>query len=354
MPFLSFFFFLFFLLTYVEFENKKKPTKTTGVIHNLIVNDYGDLEEEEDDRDLFSRQDLPQEMILHICSYLHPQSVTTLACINRASRNLIDGKGNISQAIWRSLWLRDYGTILLRWEVSRAAFEKSLSSFIIQPKCQQTKSVCSLEQTIYNAMEPNHHNDTSTNFIPVKDFYFHFQYGYMDYVLAGHNTPKRCLFGLHGHIFDFTEFAPHHPGLMDPILLEGGGKDATNIFEDIRHSKSARIIASQLCIILDRSTICRNNNNNSKNNISNKNDNCGLAFLPTPDLAKRKAMLEKSNTQPPKGHNGIYNDLLPTKFFSDPRRPPNLCSIRNKFHCGQQFALLWAGKEHLRNLDFFL
>ena len=76
--------------------------------------------------------------------------MTTIACINRASKVLVDGisggtcSGSISSntscdvntrsgttisgALWSSLWLRDYGSVLLDWDVSRNAFRKSLAS----------------------------------------------------------------------------------------------------------------------------------------------------------------------------------------------------------------------------------
>jgi hypothetical protein len=39
-----------------------------------------------------------------------------------------------------------------------------------------------------------------------KDFYFQFGQACMGYVLAGQNTPDRCLVGIHSNIYDNTRF----------------------------------------------------------------------------------------------------------------------------------------------------
>ena len=66
-----------------------------------------------------------------------------------------------------------------------------------------------------------------------KEFYFQFQYSFVDYILACHNTHTKCLTGIHGqHIIDFTDFAPSHPGFSEPIVIKGG-RDVMEYFEYI-------------------------------------------------------------------------------------------------------------------------
>ena len=43
---------------------------------------------------------------------------------------------------------------------------------------------------------------------------------------------------LRGSIYDVTAFIPHHPG-SEESLLHRSGRDATAVFEDVGHSKTA-------------------------------------------------------------------------------------------------------------------
>merc|ERR1719479_873514 len=66
--------------------------------------------------------------------------------------------------------------------------------------------------------------------------------------LAKHNTEKDCWLCVHGLILNLTEeFLSEHPGGPDVITCLAG-KDATNDFEDIAHSDSAREWANKLVI----------------------------------------------------------------------------------------------------------
>ncbi|XP_038977691.1 cytochrome b5-like [Phoenix dactylifera] len=56
-------------------------------------------------------------------------------------------------------------------------------------------------------------------------------------------------------VFDVTPFMDEHPG-GDEVLLAVTGKDATNDFEDVGHSTSAKEMMSKYCIgDIDSSTI---------------------------------------------------------------------------------------------------
>ncbi|KAL6291712.1 hypothetical protein ACE6H2_009222 [Prunus campanulata] len=57
--------------------------------------------------------------------------------------------------------------------------------------------------------------------------------------VAKHDKTKDCWLVISGKVFDVTPFMDDHPG-GDEVLLSATGKDATNDFEDVGHSDSAR------------------------------------------------------------------------------------------------------------------
>ncbi|XP_039040126.1 cytochrome b5-like isoform X2 [Hibiscus syriacus] len=61
--------------------------------------------------------------------------------------------------------------------------------------------------------------------------------------------------GLSSMVYDVTKFLEDHPG-GDEVLLSATGKDATDDFEDVGHSDSARDMMDQYCVgEIDVSTI---------------------------------------------------------------------------------------------------
>merc|ERR1719251_796441 len=66
--------------------------------------------------------------------------------------------------------------------------------------------------------------------------------------LAKHNTEKDCWLCVHDLVLNLSdEFLSEHPGGPDVITCLAG-KDATNDFEDIAHSDSAREWSNKLII----------------------------------------------------------------------------------------------------------
>jgi len=57
--------------------------------------------------------------------------------------------------------------------------------------------------------------------------------------VAGHTDKTSCWIVIHDKVFDVTKFLEEHPG-GEEVLLEQGGKDATEHFEDVGHSTDAR------------------------------------------------------------------------------------------------------------------
>ncbi|KAB5583136.1 cytochrome b5-like heme/steroid binding domain-containing protein [Coniochaeta sp. 2T2.1] len=63
------------------------------------------------------------------------------------------------------------------------------------------------------------------------------EYTYQD--VAEHNTKKDIFVVIHDVVYDATKFIDEHPG-GEEVLLDVGGQDATEAFEDVGHSDEAR------------------------------------------------------------------------------------------------------------------
>ncbi|XP_037030399.1 cytochrome b5-like [Bradysia coprophila] len=81
--------------------------------------------------------------------------------------------------------------------------------------------------------------------------------------VAKHNSNKSVWFVIHNNVYDVTEFLNEHPG-GEEVLLEQGGRTASEAFEDVGHSSDARemmkkfkvgeIIESERTTVNERST----------------------------------------------------------------------------------------------------
>ncbi|KAK1634307.1 cytochrome b5-like heme/steroid binding domain-containing protein [Colletotrichum phormii] len=63
--------------------------------------------------------------------------------------------------------------------------------------------------------------------------------------VAEHNTKKDIYMVIHDKIYDCTKFVDEHPG-GEEVILDVGGQDATEAFEDVGHSDEARETLDQL------------------------------------------------------------------------------------------------------------
>eukprot|EP01013_Petalomonas_cantuscygni_P021667 TRINITY_DN4112_c0_g1_i1.p1 TRINITY_DN4112_c0_g1~~TRINITY_DN4112_c0_g1_i1.p1 ORF type:complete len:158 (+),score=22.88 TRINITY_DN4112_c0_g1_i1:63-476(+) len=59
--------------------------------------------------------------------------------------------------------------------------------------------------------------------------------------LAKHNTSNDCWMAIYGKVYDVTAFLEDHPGGAD-VMLDQAGKDATEEFDAIGHTESAKAL----------------------------------------------------------------------------------------------------------------
>ncbi|XP_078170249.1 cytochrome b5-like [Carex rostrata] len=62
--------------------------------------------------------------------------------------------------------------------------------------------------------------------------------------VSKHNSNKDCWLIINGKVFDVTKFLEDHPG-GDDVLISSTGKDATDDFEDVGHSTTARAMMDE-------------------------------------------------------------------------------------------------------------
>ncbi|XP_044283616.1 cytochrome b5 [Varanus komodoensis] len=65
--------------------------------------------------------------------------------------------------------------------------------------------------------------------------------------VAKRNCSKETWLVIHGRVYDVTGFLSEHPG-GEEVLLEQAGRDATENFEDVGHSKDAQDMLKQYLI----------------------------------------------------------------------------------------------------------
>ncbi|KAB8072234.1 cytochrome b5-like heme/steroid binding domain-containing protein [Aspergillus leporis] len=65
--------------------------------------------------------------------------------------------------------------------------------------------------------------------------------------VSAHNTKKDLYMIVHDKVYDCTSFVDEHPG-GEEVLLDVGGQDATEAFEDVGHSDEAREILDGLVV----------------------------------------------------------------------------------------------------------
>ncbi|KAH7346599.1 cytochrome-b5 reductase [Rhexocercosporidium sp. MPI-PUGE-AT-0058] len=65
--------------------------------------------------------------------------------------------------------------------------------------------------------------------------------------VSSHASKKDLFMVIHDKVYDTTAFVDEHPG-GEEVLLDVGGQDATEAFEDVGHSDEAREILEGLLV----------------------------------------------------------------------------------------------------------
>ncbi|KAL8824156.1 MAG: hypothetical protein Q9191_005260 [Dirinaria sp. TL-2023a] len=65
--------------------------------------------------------------------------------------------------------------------------------------------------------------------------------------VSGHSSKKDLYLVVHDKVYNATTFIDEHPG-GEEVLLDVGGQDATEAFEDVGHSDEAREILQGLLV----------------------------------------------------------------------------------------------------------
>jgi hypothetical protein len=142
--------------------------------------------------------------LFNITKYLDTRELTLFSAVNTHLRKL-----GSSNELWEHIWMEHYADTWCNDFVVRLRRNRGISW------------------------------DPRKDPAPIqgwKKFMLDFEYGWLDWILAGHNTPQLCALAIHGCIYDVTKFVSSHPGSPE-TLLDHAGMDATDIFEDIGHSR---------------------------------------------------------------------------------------------------------------------
>ncbi|KAH6829791.1 cytochrome B5 isoform B [Perilla frutescens var. hirtella] len=65
--------------------------------------------------------------------------------------------------------------------------------------------------------------------------------------VSEHNSDKDCWIVIAGKVYDVTKFLEDHPG-GDDVIISSTGKDATDDFEDVGHSASAKAMMEEFYV----------------------------------------------------------------------------------------------------------
>ncbi|KAL7468537.1 hypothetical protein ACHAXS_008774 [Conticribra weissflogii] len=246
----------------------------------------------------------PLDAHISICSYLAPQDLLSFTCTCRSARDMLEdgvavtgqrlprrgslnGKNNVNNEatlIWKMLFLRDYSWVISEWEIGQDALRRSVKSYQnqglllldtygIDSTTEQNKKMDSVLHHLLPLLMRSSRNEISVSSsnrgsvgetipathiisppLSMKEFYFTFAETWLEYTIAGCNTTEKCFVGLHGHVFDISNFVEQHPGSTETLLLQAG-RDATVFFESMGHSLGARKLASSMCAVVNRETI---------------------------------------------------------------------------------------------------
>ncbi|KAK7395378.1 hypothetical protein VNO78_15930 [Psophocarpus tetragonolobus] len=97
--------------------------------------------------------------------------------------------------------------------------------------------------------------------------------------VSEHNNSKDCWLIIDGKVYNVTKFLDDHPG-GDDVMLSSTGKDATDDFEDVGHSSSARAMLKDMYVgDIDPSTLPTKVKNTPPRQLQNNQDKSSSNFM---------------------------------------------------------------------------
>eukprot|EP00752_Nemacystus_decipiens_P012406 g10993.t1 len=156
---------------------------------------------------------LPADALHRAVTFLAPQDLLALAQASHGAREAAD-----SQLVWREVWWARFGVV---WE----------------------SEICRKAARRWHLHDWNPKSSAVTQ--GWKEFFFEFEASWLEWLAAGQNFESSCLVGVHGRLYDITEFMHQHPGSPE-TLMDNAGADASEMFEDVGHSLDARDLTKSL------------------------------------------------------------------------------------------------------------
>ena len=287
---------------------------------------------------------LPSETQIAVFSYLHPQDLLNYTCTSKKGvRMLNDDKSSGSELsasendtatlIWKELFERDYAWILKDWHIGKEALQRSIDLLTLEESQYISPRNSGAVMNHILSIAGGKFNQHEMHYPPIvsmKEFYFTFAESWLNYTIAGCNSTKKCLIGLHGHVFDISNFVTQHPGSTETLLLQAG-RNATVFFETMGHSLGARRLALTMCAVINGQCIQWDNGDNRHIvalNTTEEYNSCGLIRPSCPAIQSRKL---------------LPGFLIPRKR-SKPRTSIGLMRVRQKLYREEQAELAKADR----------
>jgi hypothetical protein len=340
---------------------------------------------------------LPSDAQIVIFSYLPPSDVLSFMCTNKAGWNLLDdsdrtmtnnmtlvdggggggggggtghvkNKSDTAMLIWKVLFQRDYSWVLSDWDIGKEAFQRTMTNYqtLVQEQKQQQQQQqqhseqesgesCHRAGRVFQHLlsiiaDPEESTTLSLDSIvaasstiypirSMKEFYFIFSETWLNYTIAGCNTTDKCYVGLHGHVFNISNFVEAHPGSTETLLLQAG-RDATVFFESMGHSLGARKLALGMCTVV--------NGQCTRWNVVGGEEMCGSFQLVTSGAASSNQSfstcgLIQSKCQSLDRKRNIPGFLIPRKR-SMPRKHRGFYHIRERLRREEERQLIQAAR----------
>jgi hypothetical protein len=226
---------------------------------------------------------LPHEAWMLVFRFVDLPTVLSAASVSRAVSQLVDRPLG-EPCVWQDLWTRRFGALWKTRELQSAA---ALHHAHWHPALSAPSAAAAADSTPAFPQQLAPHQPSSPPPRPFsavqggsehhaswRRLFFDFDFAWLDWCLVGQNKraradgkgqasveatecsgeqwqqqqQQRCLVGIHGSVYDISQFLDEHPGSPETLLDNSGG-DATEFFESVGHSRVARRMMPPLQII---------------------------------------------------------------------------------------------------------